>query len=494
MKVRRQDLDSSILDKLDQFDNIINTYNENSDGFISYNERGFYFKKTNDTFLKKVFDEEDLVKLENSLTSTDRNIKSSLLEDLRCDDKTNFASRRFLYNIKTVNKKDYDSEIVLVSKYLVLTKSGNLYKGDSSFNICSKLVESFNIPNYFYVLDIVDIIDIDENNFIIATNNYGIFKLIFSEKQIEMIINLKNVKKICLAQTGALIVASDDFISLVDISTGMFIEKYYTLKNANQLPVNIILNDRGFFVIGTPIGIQLSGNLIHFWELDAAKVGYNLKDGLVSKHSIDNSYQILFSMENEGNIYLAGKINNKYCFVWKYNFEDLTLSEEIFDCKEILSFDCFLEMNGFYMIGSKDRLYVMKNNSIVENLKLEAPMKNIYINEGYFYGICGKSIISFTLPNFEKKIDNLSYKVYNSDEACNNIDIFVKNSSRAERITILNADTNREIEPSYYMVYKSNSVIKLMNCQAKNIKMVISVNENSDLHGIVIRTNRMFLR
>ena len=41
--------------------NVKTTFEENSDGFVSYGPSGFYFKKTNDTFLKKVYTEDEIV-------------------------------------------------------------------------------------------------------------------------------------------------------------------------------------------------------------------------------------------------------------------------------------------------------------------------------------------------------------------------------------------------------------------------------------------------
>ena len=48
-----------------------------SDGFVSYGQMAFILRKTNDTFLKKVFTEDEIVDLEESLLFNKRNIKSS---------------------------------------------------------------------------------------------------------------------------------------------------------------------------------------------------------------------------------------------------------------------------------------------------------------------------------------------------------------------------------------------------------------------------------
>ena len=79
-------------------------------------------------------------------------------------------------------------------------------------------------------------------------------------------------------------------------------------------------------------------------------------------------------------------------------------------------------------------------------------------------------------------------------EPCNNIDICVIGGTRAERVSIIDAETKKEISPSFYMVYDGKAIIKLMNCKSLKLQMKISVSQTSHLKGIVVKENRMFLR
>lgn len=498
MKISRRELDSTVLEKLDQLDNVAETYDENNpDGFVSYGPNGFYFKKTNDTFLKKVYDENEIVELENSLSSRNRNITSSLLKDIRLDNKTNMAAMAFLYNLQFTDKKEFPSIFFykfLNNKFLIIDKDGILYFNEKQFEIEKSLREQFNISKNFSLGDIVDICLIDEDNLLIATTNFGLYKLKLSSNELELLCVIEKVRKIEMSHTESLFVATDSFCAFYDLKSGNCIEKFYNIANSYQIPKDIIKADNGIFVIANPAGPSIMNNLIHFYKLDKAGIGYNIQDGLLPKHSFDISHQILFTKLIDDSLYLVGKVNNKYCFIWKYNIKTFELNEEYIDCREFISLNGFFEANGYYLILSSKDLFIIKDNKIYSHYKLPEKCFDLYLLNGELYSILNSNIAKFSLLSFEKKIDNLSYLVYNGQDACNNIDIFIKNATRNERISLIDMDTNKMITPSFYIVYGNNSIIKLMNCKSTKIKMLISVNENSFLEGIVVRNNRIFLR
>ena len=120
MKVTMRDLDSNILEKLNVLDNVAKTYDEkHPDGFVSYGPNGFYFKKTNDTFLKKVFDENEIVSLEQSLHSNAANILSSELVDFRADNKANTATKSFLFKTPLHIRKILDLKLHIINHLII---------------------------------------------------------------------------------------------------------------------------------------------------------------------------------------------------------------------------------------------------------------------------------------------------------------------------------------------------------------------------------------
>ena len=503
MKITRKELDPSLLVKIDQLDNVKNTFEENTDGFISYGPSGFYFKKTNDTFLKKVFTEDEIVDLEESLEKKRKNIKSSLLEDIRLDNKYNMAARKFMYSVPFSFTKEFTGKILLKEKLssgvLFLLSDGNLVKskGDAveTINVYKLIKDTFNLSAQFSVYSFVDIAEIDINTFLIATSNFGIYKVSFTNKDVELICQLNLVKDIEYTHTGNLFVATDEFCAQYDIKSGRRIEKYCNLLNERHLPKKTIKTVNGIFVFAIPAGIQNNDNLLHYWKLDTAGVAYNCCDDMVPVHSFDNAYQVLEHWCDEKFLYLSGKLGNHKLFIWKYDIMTLEMEEIIIDCIDITTYDGFLCINDNYIFLSKRKLYIIKDNKIIGNFLLSEDCQGLYAFKGEFYTTYKKSFGKFLLPNFEIKTDTLSYKIYDGVEDCNNIDIFIKGAGRAERIDLIDIETGRNILPSYYMVvHTTDSIIKLMNCKSKKIRLDISVNEKSNLGGIVIKNNKMYLR
>lgn len=501
MKTTRRDLDSEILEKLDQFDNVVKGYDpSNPDGFISYGASGFYFKKTNDTFLKKVYVEDEIVEFENELTSTKRNITSSLLKDIRRDEKFNTAAEKFLYNIKLNNILNCEDSICFIKKYfnfyLLLTKSGKLLKisnktKEFETNIVKKINETFNISIDLFNIKCIDAID--ENTFLIATENNGIFKFDISIDSLELVVLLNNVRSIVYTHTGNIFVATDDFCAQYDIKSGMRIEKYNIIFNERQIPKEVYRFDGGILIITVPAGVQTIVPLVHYMKLDDARVGYNWADGVIEPHPFDIGYQILKTFIDDKYLYLVGKLHEKI-FVWKYDLKTFAFSNEIIDCIRLDNIDGFISANDFYMFLNENKLYAVRNNELQQNFAFSENIKELFIENGEFLTTGKSGIFSFITPKFENKMDNLLYQIYDGTEPCNNIDIFVKNASRSERITILDRETKKEIIPSYYIVYNNNSVIKLMNCKSLKIDMNIQVNSATSLGGILVKNNRLFLR
>ena len=496
-KISRKELAPEIIEKLDQLDKVAIGFDENSpDGYVSYNKNGFYFKKiTNNNVDNPIYTEDEITALEDALYNERQNIISSLKLDFQLNKSYHTATRKFLHNINYADVYKFGSPIVISKAVsdtiVVITADGRFIKNSFSENIIEKIKQNFSISEQLDAYDICDVAEIDTNNYLIGTTDFGIYKLTLNEYDIEFICNPSHLKTIEYTHTGNLFVATDEFVAQYDIKTGMKIEKYNVIKNSLEFPKNIIKTDGGLFVVALPAGIQIVNKLLHFWALDAAKVSYNCRDGLLPNHSLDNSYQIFYSYADNDFIYIAGRVDGRI-FVWKYSLKDYVFTENILDLNMPLT--GFTVINGYYIILSNDKLYVIKDNTIQMSLKLNDNCKKLIQQDGMIYSECGNSIVKIALPTFANNTTNLSYKVYSSNEPCNNIDIFVKGATRNERISLFDADTNAEITPAYYMIYDNNSIIKLINCKSLNIKMSISVNDKSSLGGIAIKTNRLFFK
>ena len=186
MKITRRDLDSTIIEKLDLLDNVIATYDKN----------GFYFKRTNDTFLRKIFNEDEIVSLEEELEKTRKNVKHTNNLDMRSDKtKFNIACKSFLHDTGFSVKKVLSEKIILVKilqyNIFVLTDDGVLHiikdDSDNTIPLIDILHSTFNIGLELGVHDILDIDEIDETNIVIATEDFGVYKMNILTKAIELI-------------------------------------------------------------------------------------------------------------------------------------------------------------------------------------------------------------------------------------------------------------------------------------------------------------------
>lgn len=503
MKISRKDLDPSILEKLDLLDNVVTTFDPNSpEGVVSYGSDGFYFKKTNNTLLKKVYDEDEIVELEQSLHSTKRNIKTTEMVDMRIDtSKYNASLKKFLYSLPFSNRTPFTGNIAIMKQIsiglLVLTDDGVLTRVDGNpinVNIIELLKDHFNLSNQLQIYDIVDLAEIDDNNYLVATKMNGVYKVNLATREVELVFNVANVKTVDMTHTGNVFITTNEFVAQYDLKSGKCAERYSNVYNSLQLPYKTLKTDIGMFVLGAPCGNQSIENLLHFWKLDKEGVGYNLADNMLGKNPIDNKYQVLFATKTGAAIYLVGKIHDKI-FVWKYDFETLAFHEEIIDCLNLTTLNGYICINDEqHVFLSGNRLYVVKDNEMTEHYKLDSNCNGLYLQNNILVSLSGKDIVEFTLPKFEAKAETLSFMIFDSEETCNNIDIFVQDAGRRERITLIDVDTNREIEPTYYFIYNGNSVIKLMNCKSTKIKMTITVSPTASIGGIVVKNNRLFLR
>ena len=51
-----------------------------------------------------------------------------------------------------------------------------------------------------------------------------------------------------------------------------------------------------------------------------------------------------------------------------------------------------------------------------------------------------------------------------------------------------------EIKPAYYAIYNGSAILKLINCKSTALELRLTVTSTSDIGGIVVKTNRQFMR
>ena len=194
-------------------------------------------------------------------------------------------------------------------------------------------------------------------------------------------------------------------------------------------------------------------------------------------------------------LFLSGTYKNDI-FVWEYSLKDYRMTETKITClSDNIQMDGFiaLDLNRF-LILSGNICYLVKNDKVIEKLNLPEKCYGSYLHKNELITVTDFKVLKIVLPVFEAKAENIAFDILDMPASCNNIDIFVKGAGRPERISIIDVETNTEIVPSYYAIFNENTVIKLLNCPSKKIKLIVSVTDKTSLGGIVVKNNKMFLR
>ena len=77
-------------------------------------------------------------------------------------------------------------------------------------------------------------------------------------------------------------------------------------------------------------------------------------------------------------------------------------------------------------------------------------------------------------------------------EQSNNIDLLIVNGAKLN--IRFNNDEGRNIQPAFVAQYGNDYICKFLNCTEKNFNIKIHVDEATVLDGIILKSNKMFLR
>jgi len=150
---------------------------------------------------------------------------------------------------------------------------------------------------------------------------------------------------------------------------------------------------------------------------------------------------------------------------------------------------------SYFVIGESNNLYFLNANGDVEkNLKLNEKIKTVILNEfsDEFFYISDDKIIISKIPEYSEKETILD--IYSSEVICNNIDVYLKSSTGKEKIVFFDRDTLNEIVPFYYAVYNNDVILKLLETNSKKISMKIVSPKDSNVEGVVISRNKLFIK
>lgn len=496
MKILEKDLEQALLNKINRLDSVVNNYGaNNADGVVAYNESGFYIKKLNDSSLRKIYTEEEIMSMHDSLytekaltTSTNFHVMNPIKSD-------NKAIRSFLQeaSLATVTA-DLKNNIFLFknkgSSVVLLYSNGKLnYIADNKLilnvMIGELLLKELNI-------DFKEIVDVDfyEDMIYLATYRNGILR--FNGKEFETVCTELYLQKIEVVSPELVFCITDEYCSLFNMKVVKRAEKLMFLNKSHQVAKDVFASESGIAILGNPVGVP-SDSLVHFLQKNKDAISFNLMDYRLSKNPASIYYSPKFIRLIGNIIYVSGKFKDNL-FIWTYNVDTRDFEEQFIDCIEVDELTGFEMIRNQFVISSKKHIYVVSENKLLEKYFVQSEIMKLYSSGNSLYVIDKRGLSSFMLPEYVAKNDTITFDIFRSYEACNNIDILVKNASRNEPVKIFDKETMTEIKPAYYAIYNGSAILKLINCKSTALELRLTVTPNSVIDGIVVKTNRQFMR
>jgi hypothetical protein len=516
MKITDKELDQLIVEKVNRLDTIIENFSEDDkSGFVAYNGEKFYIKRANELLLKKVFSSNDITNYHEHLYTEKGSIKNSFNSNLNYKNvaSTSIGSQAaFLEGFSLYNTSNRIKKIKRYDTYvLMLDTKGVFYKFDLAerkeifaFDFVRKVTTDFAIEK----LEPFDVLEFEiyKDGFLIATAYNGVFYADIVNNTIEVKFLEENVVSIKDIQNDNLLMANDEgVITIYNFTTGMRIETFNTLKKLNQHQRALESNGEYVFVLGKSTTIEEnSENLLHVWKRDRAGLGYNNIDRLLYPGYDSRRYHIMFLSldESDKHAYLSGVKDGKYLFLWKYNLEKLDeqFEEIVFKTIEIDKLNFVKVDDKNITFSNNDQLITINGEGrIIKNFYLKN-LKSLDIQNVVYRKdqkdmiiVSGNDLMLYRLPDhrFEKE---LTFKVYDEEVACNNIDIYFSTTPIKEKITFIDADTSAEIRPYYSMNGEFGYIYKIVGSPSKKILMKVLPDETTVINGVVVNADRLFLK
>lgn len=503
MKINTRDLDVSITNKLNRLDSIVEGAYHNIEGYVSYDsELGFFFKRASDSYSKRIYEEDDFISMKKAIYHPEPNVLSSAENDMR-EDVSQYlvAASSFLVdgdyrsiqqtpeNVRLFKVDGTDAITLDVAGNVTMTRNLSV---QYSVDILAALREAFA----FTEIEPFDISDIElfDGGFYVSVLETGIYRYRANDKTLEMVIAQSGIRKMMLIANGEkMFCVSDNDCTVNMIDSGRKIETFHNIKNAFQVPYIMCSEGRDIYIVGKTM-IRNSDKLVHLWKRDIAGMNYNNKDGAVSTHKSNSDYEIRFAHMDKSYLYLIG-VKHQKLFCWRYDrdYPHRPPEEEIFDCIDFSGMTGAVCKDGQYLVAIGKRLYGIYSNKVAMNLSFEHPIAKLEITDLGVLAVSNDHLISISIPEFVRSQAILSMKAFSSDTMCNNIDILVAGTDHDETIELYDENSKR-ISPTAMISHNGDTMIKLLNCQAKEIYLRIKVSAESSLLGIAVKQNGIFLR
>lgn len=512
MKITRENLEPAILEKLDRLDQLYNDFNDNrKNEFLSFDGKSFHGQKINDLSLRKMTSINELEVFKEHLYKEETITKNSFMSNFNVNNRAIENLKTQIVKLKGITFFETKSQIRTFKKYkdslLILDRDGNFTNFDIKadeinyeLNLAEKVKNLFAIKN-FLPYDILDF-QIFRTGFLFSTSHYGIFYADVAENTIEVIFPEQWVLKIkVIDDNDILFISKDGSFSIYDFDKGLKIESFNKIKQLNQTIKRIEIGRNPkynrIYVLAQNEATNHTKHILHVFEKDNAGIGYN---DITAK--VFPGYNVLNSIINtlclcDTNILVCG-LRDKHLFTWNYDKEKMNIKfeEMIFDKVSFEKLN-FIKFENQILYTSLDNKLIGMNLSgdVIYNIELDDSeiLDIIFDENNSFYAISDNKVSFYSIPSYNKSELEFTAKVYEGPST-NNIEIFVKSNTGDQLISFVDPDTLEEIQPNYHIIYNNDSFIKISGRNVKELIMKIRITPSTEIEGIVVNANRIFLK
>jgi len=509
MRLTEKTIDHNILNKINTFDDIKNSFNKKDHNqYVLYNGNEFELKELDTTNLDELMRFSDVHNMIKSKSRDKYNLsaRDNIITDTGHITSMNFPS--LLTTLDTPFGNIIGENIikfkVLANKMLLLTDKGDFEVLDMDNETIDTVFETdavdqikskFNIE-HIYPFDITDF-DIYGNSYLISTVREGIF-MIDSEGQInDLMINEKGIQSFKYIGDNKVIVTimgmNTSNVKIYDIIDNLLIESYNHLRYMNeQRPTHLVCKKDMFAILASPLENGLSDRNIHIWKREDGF--WNNVDYSIHPHKADIEYVSKFMNIDNNNIYIIGGYQNS-TFMWKWDINSLHNKPEeiLLEDIDVSEIDNIYIKNDIITLDVDNRImkYDMAGN-ILKNLTTGglSHIDGFVEYDNTYFIIEGDTVFAYKIP--EEKVLS-TYNINLTKPNMNIIEVIVDGDDTMG-LTIV--DRNKLIMSTQVKMIKIDDglvYMKIINTPDKNLSLVLTVPDGCKINDIRIRYDRLVM-
>lgn len=508
MKINEKDIDPGIINKINRLDKVVNSFSdENKSGFLTYNGTEFTIKKINDLSLRKIINYSDLLKFEKYLYKNDSLYASSFSNNFNLHNRANSKFRTQVVSLNGIEIFSIDNPIRISKReknnFLVLDTEGIFYKFDIatrkldfSLNIIERVKSLFAIEKLL-PYDVLTF-EVYRTGFLFSTRHNGVFYADIENNQLEVVFIEDHVTLIQDSGDGNVLLLSEGgIITIYNFDNRVKLETINILKKLDQYPFRSTEENNDIFILGKHKYTNSNKNILHILKRDLANLGYSDISSLIYPGTENYDYDIFDLIIDGDSLYIVG-LKNKQLFFWKYSLANLSkeYQEVIFTAFEIEKLSFVKIKNGEIYFSYDNKLIVIdETGKIIKNFKLKSERIDDIVfleNNKELMVFSEKSAVLYSISDYFPEAETTLSCTIGKD--FNVTEIFSKSTNGKEKLVLVNGDTLEQIIPSVYLSFKEYTFIRILGSNFTNLIIKISIPEDTEIDGIIVYKDRIFLK